>query len=192
MLAAMDGDAAGLKAVFLAQRPMLLRMLTARLQSAEDAEDVLQDLWLKLDQMAERTINAPAPLLFRAAANLATDRRIATARRAARDVAWAAHQPGPEEIPGIERALLARETLAHANHLIDRMPPRIAAALRLYRVEGLGQRDIANRLGVSVSAVEKLLRKAYRQIGSFAVGQTSAEAASRWRLESEGRAQRDD
>jgi len=68
----------------------------------------------------------------------------------------------------------------------------MAAALRLYRVEGLGQRDIANRLGVSVSAVEKLLRKAYRQIGSFAVGQTSAEAASRWRLESEGRAQRDD
>jgi len=192
MLAEMDGDAAGLKAVFLAQRPMLLRMLTARLQSAEDAEDVLQDLWLKLDQMAERTINAPAPLLFRAAANLATDRRIATSRRAARDVAWAAHQPGPEEIPGIERALLARETLAHANHLIDRMPPRMAAALRLYRVEGLGQRDIADRLGVSVSAVEKLLRKAYRQIGSFAAGQTSAEAASRRRLESEGRAQRDD
>jgi len=192
MLAGMSGDAAGLKAVFLAQRPMLLRMLTARLQSAEDAEDVLQDLWLKLDQMADRTINAPAPLLFRAAANLATDRRIAASRRAARDVAWAEHQPGPDEVPGMERDLLAREALEQANHVIDRMPPRMATALRLYRIDGMGQRDIANELGVSVSAVEKLLRKAYRQIMTFAKNQASAEPLPWRRLGSEGRLRRDD
>ena len=34
----------GLKAVFLAQRPMLLRLLVARLGSREDAEDALQDM----------------------------------------------------------------------------------------------------------------------------------------------------
>lgn len=188
----MSADAEALRTVFLAQRPMLLRMLKARLQSTEDAEDVLQDLWLKLDQMAERTINAPAPLLFRAAANLATDRRIAASRRAARDVAWAEHQPGPDEMPDMERSLVAREMLQETNQLIDRMPPRMAAALRLYRIDGMGQRDIAARLGVSVSAVEKLLRKAYRQITLFANNQASAEPVPWRRLGYEGRPRRND
>lgn len=188
----MSSAAEELKSVFLTQRPLLLRMLTARLQSAEDAEDVLQDLWLKLEQMSERQINAPVPLLYRAAANLATDRRIAAARRSARDSAWAEHQPGPEEFPGIERALLARETLEAANRTIERMSPRMAAALRLYRIEGMGQRDIAAELGVSVSAVEKLLRKAYRQIMTFANEQSGA-GPPRWRrLEGEGQVRRDD
>lgn len=174
------------------QRPALLRMLTARLNSADDAEDVLQDLWLKLGAMAERPISAPSAFLYRAAANLATDRRIAATRRAARDVAWADHQPRPDDIPGIERTLLARETLAEANHVIARMPPRMAAALRLYRIEGLGQREIAAQLGVTVSAVEKLLRKAYGQIATFAVRQAGADV-SRWRrLGSERQSPRDE
>ncbi|WP_114228376.1 MULTISPECIES: RNA polymerase sigma factor [Sphingomonas] len=188
----MEGGSAGLEAVFLAQRPLLLRMLTARLQSADDAEDVLQDLWLKLGQMSARPINAPAPFLFRAAANLATDRRIAASRRAARDVAWADHQPGPDDVPGIERTLLAREMLEQANQLIAKMPPRMAAALRLYRIEGLGQREIAEQLGVSVSAVEKLLRKAYAQIISFAAKPAGAESPGWRRLGSEGSSSRVD
>lgn len=183
----MEGGTAALKEVFLAQRPLLLRMLTARLQSADDAEDVLQDLWLRLGQMSDRPVLAPGPFLFRAATNLATDRRIAATRRSARDDAWAEHQPGPQEVPGAERALLARELLGEAEQLIDRMPPRMAAALRLYRVEDLGQRDIAAQLGVSVSAVEKLLRKAYRQIITLMKEQASAEPPQRRRLEREGR-----
>jgi RNA polymerase sigma-70 factor (ECF subfamily) len=175
-----------LKAVFLQQRPLLLRMLTARLQSADEAEDVLQDLWLKLDQMSSRPINAPGPLLYRAAANLATDRRIAAARRSARDSAWATHQPTPDEVPGVERALLAREMLDEANGAIDKMSPRMAAALLLYRVEGLGQRAIAEQLGISVSAVEKLLRKAYAQILTFARTQDNAEPPPRRRHDTEG------
>lgn len=187
----MDGGTAALKEAFLAQRPLLLRMLTARLQNADDAEDVLQDLWLRLEGMSSRPIVSPGPFLFRAAANLATDRRIAASRRAARDDAWAEHQPGPGEVPGAERALLARELLGQAEGRIARMPPRMAAALRLYRVEGLGQREIAERLGVSVSAVEKLLRKAYRELLTFMEDQASAEPGRPRRLEDEGRVDRE-
>ncbi|MEO9131589.1 MAG: RNA polymerase sigma factor, partial [Sphingomonas sp.] len=39
----------GLKAVFLEERPMLMRLLIARLGSREEAEDALQDMWVKLD-----------------------------------------------------------------------------------------------------------------------------------------------
>jgi len=187
----MDGTPSGLQTVFLAQRPLLLRMLVARLQSAEDAEDVLQDLWLKLDQMSDRPIHAPVPLLFRAAANLATDRRIAAARRSARDSAWADHQPAPDDLPSVERSMIAREDWAAMNSAIERMPPRMAAALRMYRLEGVGQRDIAERLGVSLSAVEKLLRKAYIQILKRSP-HDGAEIGSSRRLNVKGEKDRDE
>ena len=78
---------AGLRAIFLEQRAMLLRLLTARLGSREDAEDALQDMWLRVEQLADQPVAQPAAFLYRVATNLATDRRIAASRRGARDTA---------------------------------------------------------------------------------------------------------
>ena len=159
-----DGSTAdgGLRAVFLAQRPMLLRLLLARLGSREDAEDALQDLWLRLDQLAATPIAQPAAFLYRVASNLATDRRIAGSRRDARDGAWLSVQPDAADMPDAERTLVARDALRVVEQAIDAMPERMSRALRLFRVEGRSQRAIADELGISVSGVEKLLQRAYR------------------------------
>lgn len=146
------------------QRPMLLRLLAARLGSRDDAEDALQDMWLRLDQIADRPIAQPAAFLYRVANNLATDRRIAGARRAARDAAWLDEQATADDHPDAERLLVARDDLRAVESTIADMPERMAAALRLYRVEGRSQRTIAEELGISVSGVEKLLQRAYRII----------------------------
>ena len=50
----------GLKAVFLEERPMLMRLLVARLGSREEAEDALQDMWIKLDQLVAKPVAQPA------------------------------------------------------------------------------------------------------------------------------------
>ena len=47
---------------------------------------------------------------------------------------------------------------------IAAMPDRMATALRMFRIEDRSQREIAQTLGISVSGVEKLLQRAYRQI----------------------------
>ena len=154
----------GLRAIFLEQRAMLLRLLTARLGSRDDAEDALQDMWLRLDQLADRPVAQPAAFLFRVANNLATDRRIAGARRGAREAAWLDHQPGADDLPDAERMLVARDQLALVEASIAAMPERMAMALRLYRIDGRPQRAIAETLGISVSGVEKLLQRAYRVI----------------------------
>ncbi|KQS01559.1 RNA polymerase subunit sigma-70 [Sphingomonas sp. Leaf357] len=154
----------GLKAIFFEIRPMLLRMLVARLGNREDAEDTLQDMWLRIDQLAAGPIGQPAGFLYRVAANLATDRRIAVARRGARDTAWLDVQPVAEEIPDAERALIARERLQAVEQAIADMPDRMRTALRMFRFEEQPQRKIAEDLGISVSGVEKLLQRAYRQI----------------------------
>ena len=154
----------GLKAVFLAQRPMLLRLLAARLGNRDDAEDALQDMWLRIDQLAEQPIAQPAAFLFRVAANLATDRRIAAGRRGSRDAGWMETQPGAEEVPDAERTLVARREWQVVEETIAEMPERMATALRLFRIEERPQRAIAEQLGITVSGVEKLLQRAYRKI----------------------------
>lgn len=177
---------AGLKGVFLAERPMLLRLLVARLGNCEDAEDALQDIWLKLDQQdAAQPIAQPAAYLYRMASNLAADRRIAAARGGARDTAWLDVQPGDDEQPTAERTLLARERLARIEAALAAMPERMSTALRMYRVEDMPQKEIAARLGMTVSGVEKLLRRAVKEI-SLHRKNDEADIGDRHRLPSEG------
>ena len=154
----------GLKAVFLAQRPMLARLLTARLGNREDAEDALQDMWMRIDQLAAQPVAQPAAFLYRIAANLATDRRIAAARRGARDLHWLDAQSDADEIADAERTLIARDQWRLVEGAIADMPERMATALRMFRLEERSQRAIAEHLGISISGVEKLLQRAYRKI----------------------------
>lgn len=156
---------------------MLLRLLTARTGSREEAEDVLQDMWLRIDRLATGPVAQPAALLFRIAANLATDHRIAARRRGARDHGWQAVQPGADEVPDAERVLAARSELALVERAIADMPERMATALRLFRLDGVPQRAIADQLGISISGVEKLLQRAYRLIRErLAAGESMAGA----------------
>jgi RNA polymerase sigma-70 factor (ECF subfamily) len=157
-------SAAGLKAVFVQERAMLLRLFAARLGNAAEAEDALQDLWIRLESTAPGPISDPVPYLYRMAMNLALDRRLSAQRRGDRERAWSEVQPSASEMPDAERVLVMRDRLARVEAAIAAMPERARTALRLYRIEELSQREIAAEMGVTVSAVEKLLRRALRQI----------------------------
>ena len=154
----------GLAAVFLAQRPMLVRLIAARLGNRDEAEEVVQELWLKLARLATGPIADPVAYLFRMAANLATDRRVAATRRTVRDDAWRALQPGDDDPPDDERRLQARDELRRVAATLDAMPERMRRAVLMFRVEGQSQQAIAVALGISVSGVEKLLQRAYRTL----------------------------
>jgi RNA polymerase sigma-70 factor (ECF subfamily) len=155
---------AGLESHFIGARPLLRRLLAARLGSAEEAEDALQDLWLRVTGLNDAQIEQPVPFLCRMATNLATDRRIAAARRGARDGAWEEVQPQSQEYADPERIVGARSELVRAQALVAAMPDRMREAFTLFRFDELPQRVIAERMGVTVSAVEKLLRRAYHYL----------------------------
>jgi RNA polymerase sigma-70 factor (ECF subfamily) len=153
-----------LRAVFLAERGLFLRLLVARMGSVDEAEEVLQDLWLRLDTVAGGPIADPTAYLYRMANNMAIDRRRRAARRLDRDSAWSDSRPGATEQPDAERAMIARDRLAHVEAILARLPDRVATAFRLYRFEELSQKAIAERMEISVSGVEKLLQRAYAKI----------------------------
>ncbi|WP_298674780.1 sigma-70 family RNA polymerase sigma factor [uncultured Sphingomonas sp.] len=150
------------------QRAMLLRLLTARLGSAADAEDALQDLWFRIVSGPVTRVDNPAAYLMRMAGNLATDRRIAARRRALLETHWAESGDSALDLPSPERAALARDALYRADMVIAAMPERMRTAYRLFRMDHLPQREIADRLGISLSAVEKLLQRAYRRLHAMA------------------------
>jgi RNA polymerase sigma-70 factor (ECF subfamily) len=161
---------ADLESVFMASRPALGRFLRARLRGERDAEDILQDLWLKISTLETGPIDEPLAYLYRMAENLVRDRHRSATRRSARETDWTkSHIEGSVDAPvdgepSAERILLARDLLQRVNQALDALPERTAFAFRSVRIDGAPQREIATQMGISVSAVEKHLQKAYRCI----------------------------
>ncbi|WP_340316425.1 RNA polymerase sigma factor [Rhizorhabdus argentea] len=166
----------GLKAVFLGSRPALMRFLAARGAGA-DAEDLLQELWLKASAAQSGPIASPLAYLYRMADNLMLDRRREAQRRLRRDDAWSdaagGAMPGISDQPSAERVLLARERLRLVDQMLEALGDRTAAIFRSHRIDGVAQRDIAATMGISLSAVEKHLQKAYRVLVQMREGESA-------------------
>ena len=162
--------ASGLSAVLIANRGPLLRFLRAR-GAGEDGEDILQELWLKVERLeAEGPIADPRAYLFRMADNLMHDRVRASMRRTNREQAWteAGFDPaGQDETPSAERTLAARQRLRRVEMALATLGERTQTIFRRFRIEGVTQSRIAQDEGISVSAVEKHLQRAYRVVATL-------------------------
>ena len=158
---------AGLEAVFLENREALLRFLRAH-GAGDAAEDVLQDLWLRVRDAPARPVGQPLSYLYRAANNLMLDRYRSQRQAGLRERDWSdatgATVPGQSDAPAGERVLIARETLARAQAALAALGPRVDRIFRRHRLDGLPQRDVADEFGVSLSTVESDLRKATRAL----------------------------
>lgn len=156
----------GLEAIFLNHRSELLRFLRAR-GAGDMAEDLVQELWLKASADVAGPIQDPLAYLYRAANNLMLDRHRAARRAARRDEDWtdATHGLGEaSDAPSAEAVLIARDDLRQAERALAELGPRTEAIFRRFRIDGVNQRRIAEEMGLSLSAVEKHLQRAYRAL----------------------------
>ena len=145
-------------------RSDLLRLLRRRTGNVHLADDLAQDLYLKLP-----TIRAPIAdrqqgraYLCRMASNLAIDYVRIEARRAeildGAQVLFEDVQPNPEDFA------LSRDQLRRVEAVLDELPEKCRAVIVLARMHGLGHKAIAAQLGVSVSLVEKYQLRAFRHL----------------------------
>jgi RNA polymerase sigma-70 factor (ECF subfamily) len=150
-----------LLALYLEKRPNLVRMFAAKLGTAAAAEDLVQDIYLRISTLKDGEIGNPMGLLYQIGANLMLDRLRAGSRGVARETAWrdvSRHAVGGEDVadePAADDAIVARQRLAAAIAASDALPPRMRQAFRLRRVEGYSQAETAQIMGVTVKAVEK-------------------------------------
>lgn len=163
---------AGLAATIETCRGELLRFLSARLGSADEAQDLLQELWLKVANQPAAPVANPRAYLFRMANNLVLDQRRARHRAMARDRGWieadGVLQGGVEDRPDpaepADEALARRQEADMVQRAVDSLPQGARQALRLYRFEGHSQGEIATIMGISRSGVEKHLALAMRHL----------------------------
>ena len=136
-----------------------------------EAEDLTQEVFVRILKGAPAaTVQAPDAFVFTIAANLLRDRvRVRIAKRADRHVSLDidANGDGPTEPINIvaetvspERALMDRQRLKAVLAALEELPPRTRDIFVLARLDRLRHAEIAARLGVSVSAVEKNLVRA--------------------------------
>lgn len=150
-----------LEALYRTEAPRLLRLITRRTGSREDALDLVQEAFLRVarrDASEPGRLERPAAYLVRIAGNLLRDRARTSARRSA-----ALHEPANEEslcAADEERRLEARDGLARLESAMLRLKPRTREIFMAHRLDGLTYAEIAARTGLSVKGVEKQMSRA--------------------------------
>lgn len=147
------------------ERP-LRAFFSKRIDRQEDVEDLVQELFGRvLSSNGEKTIENPDGYVFQAAANLLRERYRNRGTRSAAMTDLPFIQKGSEEIDP-ERILQGKEELRLLELALTELPVRTRTVFLLHRFEGFKYREIAERIGVSVSSVEKHIAAAARHIAA--------------------------
>jgi RNA polymerase sigma factor (sigma-70 family) len=148
---------------FLSQRYDDLKHRLTRVLGNDDlAGDALHDTWLQLRRMEDSTteILNPRAFLLRMAVNIAIS-SLRSQHRAVPQGELDELLEVADPAPGPQQAAEARAELEALSEIIERMPRRRREVLLLVRLEGMAQKDVAQRLGVSLSTVEQELKRAH-------------------------------
>ena len=152
-------------------RAPLARFIAHRVADPEDAEDVLQEVLLRIHRHGDELADADrvTAWVHRIARNAVIDHYRRRAARPERP-AGAAHDlveraDGSPDEPGAEAA--RRELAACLRPLIDRLPDGQREAMVLTEFEGLTQTEAARRLGISVSGAKTRVQRGREQLKSL-------------------------
>lgn len=154
-------DQPALKTIDAAFRASLVRFFRRRVPDPSEVEDLVQEVFLRLARRGGvEDIEKVGGYVFETAASVLQDR---VRRRRVR--ASDAHESfDPECHGGVafapDRVLDGQERLRRASAALLELPERTRHVFVLRRLEGLRYGDVAKRLGLSVSAVEKHMQRA--------------------------------
>jgi RNA polymerase sigma-70 factor (ECF subfamily) len=148
-------------------RSWLVRWFARRVREQADVEDMVQDVFARI---AARDSTEPVEHLggyvLKTAWTVMADRaRRRASHMAALHVPLNAELHGDEEIDP-ERVLTGKEDLRAATAALLSLPERTRTVFILCRLEGCRHKEIARRLGISVSAVEKHMVRAIQHLAA--------------------------
>jgi RNA polymerase sigma factor (sigma-70 family) len=143
----------------------LLGWLRRKLGHAGDAADLAQDTFLRVlgrsrDVSDVSEVREPRAWLTTIAHGLVVDHvRRRTLERACLEAIASLPEP---QAPSPETQLLLVEALVRVDAMLDGLPAKARSAFLFSRLDGLGYAEIAQRLNVSLSSVEKYMATAIR------------------------------
>jgi len=165
---------------FERQRSRLQRLAYRMLGSVSEAEDIVQDAWLRWSQV-EGGIATPAAFLTRVVTRLCLDQmKSARSRRETYVGAWIPEPLLGSSAPGEDIADDVTLTLMMA---LERLSPLERAAFLLHDVFGVALTDVAITLGRDTAAVRQLAVRARRHVQDnrprFRVDEAEADRIAR-------------
>lgn len=174
--AAPDASVAGtaeIDRLYRENNAALLRFVTTKLGSTEEAKEIAQEAYVRLLGLSDRgAISYLRAFLFKTAANLATDRLRERGRR------------GPLLCPGNldlgvfelspERQIDGEQALQRLHEGIAELPEKCREVFLLYRLEGLRAQEIALRVGIHERMVWLYIARALEYLRARVDGCTPA------------------
>jgi RNA polymerase sigma-70 factor (ECF subfamily) len=138
--------------------PALMQFFRRSWRNKSDVEDMCHDVYVRVYEAACKEIPNPArPFVFSVARNLLINRvrreQIVSIDAVADldALGIALDEPGPD------RSAMARQDLQRLQEALDKLPPRCREAVVLRKIEGLGRREIAGRMGIAEATVAEYL-----------------------------------
>ncbi|HBO24116.1 MAG TPA: RNA polymerase subunit sigma [Providencia sp.] len=137
----------------------LVRFFRNRLDNSNDADDLSQDVFtLWLNRKEQSPIKESRAYLFKIANHVLIDhwrrnQRQSKSETSIDDIGFEHSFEQTQEDPS--EILEHQQRIQRLGEAIDLLPPRRREAFLLYRFDGLSQSEIAERMEISISMVEK-------------------------------------
>lgn len=156
--AASNGEAIDVERLFREHNAALLRFISAKVGSEQEAREIAQEAYVHLLQL-----NHPAAVsflrafLFKTAANLAIDRLRQRGRRShlvsMPELDFATFELTPE------RQISGEQDVAVLSAAIARLPAKCRQAFLLHRVHDMRIEEIAERMGIGACMVRRYIAR---------------------------------
>lgn len=155
------GDAAATTELVRRVSPMLLRYLAGPLQTRSQAEDILQDCWLRVHR-ARHTYRPDSPVL---------PWLFAIARYTRIDAYRRRRQIDRRELPSDNLEHAGAGAVEHPEaggldlwRLVSELPESQQEVVRMLKVSGMSLEEVARATGGTVGAVKQKAHRAYRRL----------------------------
>jgi len=133
-----------------------------RVQSKADAQDLAQEVYLRMLRVSDQeAIRNPVLYLYTVANNLAKEQVVLDRRRASGvDVEEAESHEQLQRLPTFDVELDQAQRTERLLVVLKQLSPKCQAAVALRFTEGLSYREVALRMGVSAQMVKKYVAHA--------------------------------
>jgi RNA polymerase sigma-70 factor (ECF subfamily) len=150
----------------------LMSVLQRYWQNESDLADLKQEVYLKIYEAAKTKRPDPVkPYLLTVARNVVIDKVRKDQVVPIEAVADLESMNVATDVPGPERQAQSREELRRLQSAIGHLPPRYREVIVLAQVEGLSGPEIAQRMGITRSAVSHYLKRSVRALADMLYGE---------------------
>lgn len=138
-----------------------LRAFFRKRASDADVDDLVQDVFVRLQELPDGTVVMDAErYVFTVARNVLIARYRANVVRIRNLADYCRRDEGAVDGLSPERIAIGRDEYSRALKAILGLPPRARAAFQFHRFEDMSYREIAERMGISKESVKELMHRA--------------------------------